>query len=113
MAAAGVPVEMTFVKYVGSMEPSELCMLIGTCLDTAAARMGIAQPLKPNSAVALSQMMVLAQALQAVPAAPANDHCETCKVMLAPAMQLTFVVHGGCFAQHDCFVATNLPLQPF
>jgi len=83
MAAAGVPVEMTFVKYVGSMEPSELCMLIGTCLDTAAARMGIAQPLKPNSVAALSQMMVLAQALQAVPAAPANDHCETCKVMLA------------------------------
>lgn len=74
------PAEMTFVKYVGTMEPSELCMLIGTCLDTAVARMGVAKPLKPNSAAALSQMMVLAQALQTVQAAPSNDHCETCKV---------------------------------
>eukprot|EP00775_Hariotina_reticulata_P009999 gene9999-10153_t len=80
--------EMTFVKYVGTMEPSELCMLIGTCLDTAVARMGVAQPLKPNSAVALSQMMVLAQALQTVQAAPSNDHCETCKVVVLEMHQL-------------------------
>jgi len=58
---------MTFVKYVGSMEPSELCMMIGTCLDTAVARMGVAPPLKPKSVAALSHMMVLAQALQRCP----------------------------------------------
>lgn len=66
--------EMTFVKYISAMEASEVCMMIGTCLDQALARVGQAAPLKARAVVAANQLMTMLQA------PPNNDHCETCKV---------------------------------
>eukprot|EP00878_Enallax_costatus_P000757 GHUV01000875.1.p1 GENE.GHUV01000875.1~~GHUV01000875.1.p1 ORF type:complete len:350 (+),score=80.78 GHUV01000875.1:180-1229(+) len=74
--------EMTFVKYIGTMEPSEVCMMIGTCLDQALARVGPAAPLKARAVVAANQLVTLMQA------PPSNDHCETCKVVVMEMHQL-------------------------
>lgn len=65
---------MTFVKYIGTMEPAEVCMMAGTCLDQALARVGPVAPLKARAVVAANQLVTLMQA------PTGNDHCETCKV---------------------------------
>lgn len=70
------------MKYIGTMEPSEVCMMVGTCLDQAVARVGPAAPLKARAVVAANQLVTLMQT------APSNDHCETCKVgVLSKTMQ--------------------------
>eukprot|EP00879_Flechtneria_rotunda_P003944 GHRR01004184.1.p1 GENE.GHRR01004184.1~~GHRR01004184.1.p1 ORF type:complete len:219 (+),score=92.07 GHRR01004184.1:903-1559(+) len=74
--------EMVFVKYIAEMEPAEVCMMIGTCLDAAVARVGRPVPLQAHSLAAVGQLMALLQA------PPSNDHCETCKVVVLEMHQL-------------------------
>jgi hypothetical protein len=74
--------EMTFVKYIATMEPAEVCMMVGTCLDLALARVGPAAPLKARAVVAANQLVTLMHT------APSNDHCETCKVVVMEMHQL-------------------------
>ena len=73
---------MTFVKYIGQMEPAEVCMMVGTCLDAAVARVGKPAPLQAQSMAAVARLMAAAGQVQGMmaAAAPSNDHCDTCKV---------------------------------
>lgn len=74
---------MTFVKYIGQMEPAEVCMMVGTCLDAAVARVGKPAPLQAQSVAAVARLMAAAGQVQGMmrAAAPSsNDHCDTCKV---------------------------------
>jgi hypothetical protein len=74
--------EMTFVKYIGEMEPAEVCMMVGTCLDAAAARVGKPVPLQAQSVAAVGRLMAAAGQVQGMlqAANPSNDQCDTCKV---------------------------------
>jgi hypothetical protein len=74
--------EMTFVKYIGEMEPAEVCMMVGTCLDAAVARIGKPAPLKAQSVAAVARLVTAAGQIQGMlqAAVPSNDQCDTCKV---------------------------------
>jgi hypothetical protein len=74
--------EMTFVKYIGQMEPAEVCMMVGTCLDAAVARVGKPVPLQAQSVAAVGRLMAAAGQVQGMMQAanPSNDQCDTCKV---------------------------------
>ncbi|WIA11013.1 hypothetical protein OEZ85_011167 [Tetradesmus obliquus] len=83
--------EMTFVKYIGQMEPAEVCMMVGTCLDAAVARVGKPAPLQAQSVAAVARLMAAAGQVQGMmrAAAPSsNDHCDTCKVVITEMHQL-------------------------
>jgi hypothetical protein len=73
---------MTFVKYIGQMEPAEVCMMVGTCLDAAVARVGKPVPLQAQSVAAVGRLMAAAGQVQGMlqAANPSNDQCDTCKV---------------------------------
>jgi hypothetical protein len=76
--------EMTFFKYIGQMDPAEVCMMVGTCLDAAVARVGKPVPLQAQSVAAVGKLMAAAGQVQGLMQAanPSNDHCDTCKVRL-------------------------------
>lgn len=89
--------EMQFVKYIGTMEPAEVCTLIGTCLADALKRVAPFPPLSAAAARPLGQLAALAAAsapqqssssspiaaLTTTTQAPVrNDHCEACKAVV-------------------------------
>jgi saposin len=77
--------EMTYFKYLADLEPVEVCMMIGTCMDTALHKLQAERgaPLLQLSPAHLEPVRQIKQAIQAAAAAaPRNDHCETCKVVV-------------------------------
>ncbi|KAF8068262.1 rplB [Scenedesmus sp. PABB004] len=70
--------EMALLRYVATMDPAEVCMMIGTCLDAAVARAGPPRPL-PRAAVAAAARLA---ALTRAPPSNDGEHCDTCKVIV-------------------------------
>jgi hypothetical protein len=83
--------EMTYFKYLADLEPVEVCMMIGTCMDTVMDRLqaGLKAPLLQLTPAQLAPVRQIKLAMQAAGAsAPRNDHCETCKVVVQEMRQV-------------------------
>jgi hypothetical protein len=63
-------------EFINTLEPADMCQMLGTCVDMTMTNALPATPLAPEAVVAMAKLVALLQA----PPAPANDQCETCKV---------------------------------
>lgn len=58
------------------LEPEAVCQMAGTCLASVLAKAAPPAPLSPRAVAALSRAVAL------ISAPPANDNCETCKLVI-------------------------------
>ena len=66
--------ESTMFEFINTLEPADMCQMLGTCVDLTMANALPASPLNPEAVAAMAKLVALLQT------APANDKCETCKV---------------------------------
>lgn len=68
--------ETVLFQYINLLQPAEMCQMMGTCLAQARPRYPAIAPMRPAAAAQLQRVMTL------VRAPPANDNCETCKIVV-------------------------------
>jgi hypothetical protein len=74
--------EAAIFNYINTMDPQDVCMMLGTCLDARLRAAAPAAPLAPQVVAALGPLVRLMTAL------PANDRCDTCKVVVMEMHQV-------------------------
>jgi len=74
--------ESTMFEFINTLEPADMCQMLGTCVDMTMANALSASPLSPEAVAAMAKLVALLQT------PPANDKCETCKVVVMEVHQV-------------------------